>query len=114
MGANSLSKNALDNIYKGDADKMYAILTDVYKEGCVNYLLDEKEASDVVNKLSQELNTDKLKDMFSSENREEYAKNLLEPLFLGVTKQRPPIKVATEREVRDEMKKMSRGLIFIH
>ena len=114
IGGNSLSKNALDNLYKGDADKMYAILTDVYKEGCIDYLLDEKEASDVVNKLSQELSTDKLKDMFSSENREEYAKNLLEPLFLGVTKQRPPIKVATEREVRDEMKKMSRGLIFIH
>ena len=114
MGANTLSKNALDNIYKGDADKMYAILTDVYKEGCVDYLLNEKEASDVVNKLSQELNTDKLKDMFSSENREEYAKKLLEPLFLEETKKRPPIKVATEREVRDEMKKMSRGLVFIH
>lgn len=114
ISANALTKNALDNIYKGDADKMYTVLTDVYKEGCVDYLLNEEEASVVVNKLSQELNTDKLKDMFSSENREEYAKNLLNPLFLEVTKQRAPIKVATEREVRDEMKKMSKGIIFIH
>lgn len=114
MGANTLSSNVLDNIYKGDADKMYAILIDVYKEGCVDYLLNEQEASDVANKLSQQLNTDKLKDMHSSENRKEYAEKLLEPLFLEVIKKRPQIKVATEREVRDEMKKVSKGIIFIH
>ena len=57
---------------------------------------------------------DVLKDMYASEDRNVFARNLLEPLFIEETNNRQVIITPSEEELRYEMKETLQGVVFIH
>ena len=52
--------------------------------------------------------------MYASEDREKFANELLDPLFVEMAKKREKITIPTEEELRTEMKNSLHGVVFIH
>ena len=93
---------------------MFAIISEEFLVLCNDYLINEKEASAVTNKLKSVLAGDTMKDMYASENRKQFAIDLLEPLFEEQVKSRKTIEMPTEEAMRVEMKKALKGVVFVH
>lgn len=100
--------------YESDAEEMFVIISDEFTKLCGEYLINEEEGNCLVDALSAELIGDVLKDMYASEDRTVFARNLLEPLFVEEVKKRPAIITPTEEEVRYEMKSTLQGVVFLH
>lgn len=100
--------------YESDAEEMFAIISEEFLVLCNDYLINEKEASAVTNKLKSVLAGDTMKDMYASENRKQFAIDLLEPLFEEQVKSRNTIEMPTEEAMRIEMKKALNGVVFVH
>ncbi|MBE6988516.1 MAG: hypothetical protein E7432_07075 [Ruminococcaceae bacterium] len=118
LAAGSLSALAAEAIiapyYESDAEEMFKIITDEFTVLCIDYLINEEEGNHIVDKLSSVLVGDVLKDMYASENRQQFTHELLEPLFIEEVEQRPTIITPTEEELRYKMKETLRGIVFIH
>lgn len=52
--------------------------------------------------------------MYASEDRNKFAKELIEPLFIEAVKNRDKIITPTEDELRYSMKENLQGIVFIH
>ena len=52
--------------------------------------------------------------MYASEDRNQFARDLMEPLFIDQVKQRTVIVIPTEEDLRYEMKQTLQGVVFIH
>lgn len=100
--------------YESDAEEMFAIISTEFTELCGEYLINEEEGTLLVDSLDSVLIGDVLKDMYASEDRNVFARNLIEPLFIETVKARPKIVTPTEEELRYEMKDTLQGIIFIH
>ena len=72
------------------------------------------QANRIVDALKGELVGDVLKDMYASEDRNLFARDLLEPLFISEAEQRTIIITPTEDEIRYGMKDELKGIVFIH
>ena len=70
---------------------MIQILEDEFKIVAVDYLLNETETQKVVKKLAKKLDGGKIRDMYASANRNEFARNLLEDFTEDVVKSRKKI-----------------------
>ena len=57
---------------------------------------------------------DVLKEMYSSENRSGFARDLLEPLFVREVAKRSKITIPTEEQLRSGMKATLHGVVFVH
>lgn len=101
-------------IYKSDAEEMFDIISEQFLIMCEDYIISEEEGTVITEELSKILDGDILKDMYASENREEFAQKLMEPLFEEQIKKRPEIEIPTEAEMRWEYKEMLQGVVFIH
>jgi hypothetical protein len=73
-GVSSASKAVLDNFFEDDAKAMLQIVNHHTSSLAFDYLLSEKEINSVFNNIQENDFENKLKDMFSSINRDEYAK----------------------------------------
>lgn len=100
--------------YEDDADKMIAIIDEEFTTLGEEYLIDENEASNIIERLQEKLSGEVLKDMFASENQNEFARKLMEPLFEEQIHKREIIKAPTEAEMRQELKNSLNGVVFIH
>lgn len=100
--------------YESDAEEMFAIISDEFLTLCNDYLINESEASVVTNKLKSTLAGDTLKDMYASEDRKKFAKDLLEPLFEEQARDRKSITMPSEKDMRLEMKNALQGVVFVH
>lgn len=100
--------------YESDAEEMFAIISDEFLVLCNDYLINEKEASVLTNKLKSALAGDTIKDMYATEDRNKFAKDLLEPLFEEQVKNRTLIAMPTEEAMRLEMKNALQGVVFVH
>lgn len=100
--------------YESDAEEMFVIISDEFTQLCSEYLINEDEGTRLADGLSSVLIGDTLKDMYASENRSEFARNLIEPLFIEEVKNRPRILTPSEEELRYEMITALDGIIFIH
>lgn len=100
--------------YESDAEEMYSIISDQFLLLCDEYLISEEEGKKIVYKLKSKLVGDTLKDMYASKDRNKFAYELMEPLFVEQVKNRKQIKMPTEIELRAEMKKSFQGVVFIH
>ena len=109
-----MTEEVISNFYKSDAEKMYDIICKEYEVLCEDFLINEKEGDAIAKKLKSLLVGDVLKDMHASDNREEFARNLLEPLFLEQASKRDKITMPTEEEMREEMKTALTGVVFVH
>lgn len=104
----------LDMFYEDDADIMIGIIKEEFGTLCIDYFVNEEEAQNIMNSLSKDLTGKKLKEMYKSSDRNEFAKNLLIPLFDAEVSKRAKIDAPSEEELRTVMKEELEGVIFIH
>ena len=100
--------------YESDAEEMFKIVSEEFTALCGEYLINDEEGNRLVDKLDSVLIGDVLKDMYASEDREVFARELIEPLFIDEANARPVIVTPTEEELRYEMKNTLQGVVFIH
>lgn len=114
-GLSALGAEALiAPFYESDAEEMFNIISEEFTILCGDYLINEEEGSRIAEALKGVLVGDVLKDMYASENRNQFARELIEPLFVNETAQRSAIVVPTTEEIRYQMKQMLQGIVFIH
>lgn len=109
-----LARLAANAIYEGDGNKMYAIIEDTYTELANDYIVTEGEAKEIADSLNKKLSDKTLKDMYSSKDRKEFAKNLMEPLFESQVAKREKITPPSEEEIRSELVSDLDEIVFIH
>ena len=118
VAAGSLSAWAAEALiapyYESDAEEMFNIISEQFTILCSDYLVSEDEANRIVDSLKGELVGDVLKDMYASEDRNQFARDLLEPLFVAEAEQRTTIATPSEEEIRYGMKEELQGIVFIH
>lgn len=100
--------------YESDAEEMFNIISEEFTILCGDYLINEEEGTHIAEALKGELIGDVLKDMYASEDRTQFARDLMEPLFVAETALRSPIIVPTTEDLRYQMKQMLQGIVFIH
>lgn len=114
-GLSALGAEALiAPFYESDAEEMFNIISEEFTVLCGDYLINEEEGAHIADALKGALIGDVLKDMYASENRNQFARDLMDPLFVAEISQRSPIVVPTEEELRYQMKQMLQGIVFIH
>ena len=89
--AEKVSHTVTDKFIEDDSAAMIQILEDEFKIVAVDYLLNETETQKLVQKLSKKLDGGKIRDMYASANRNEFARNLLEDFTEDVVKSRKKI-----------------------
>ena len=104
----------LDLIIEDDIDEMIEIIQNIFYEEAINYLLTESEAETVAQKVSNALCNSTLKDMYESNNKEEFAKALLVPLFEDTVSNRSIVEMPSSEEMRYELLHQLDGIVFIH
>ena len=87
-----------------DADEMVEIIQDVFTDMASEYLLSNKEAEKSVDKLRDKLDGKKLKDMFASSDRKQFARNLLTPIIESETAKREMIHNLTTEQMTNSVK----------
>ena len=100
--------------YESDAEEMYRIIKDEFTNLSSEYLINEQEGVHITDSLQAKLDGDTLKDMFESNERNAFAKDLLEPLFLNEVSNRELIAIPAEKELRQHMKMKMQGVAQIH
>lgn len=101
-------------ILKDDAEKMMVIIEDNFLQLSQDYLVNEDEATHIADELQGKLTGDTLKDMFASDNQNQYAQELIEPLVEEEVSKRATIKAPTAAEMRAELKNSLKGVVFVH
>lgn len=109
-----ISEAILSQYYESDAEQMFKIISDEFLGFCQEYLISEEEGGRLAQTLSALLTGDLLKDMYASEDRTAFARDLLEPLFAETAAARPEIDLPTESQMRQELKSSLEGIVFVH
>ena len=78
---------------------MVSIIENVFIQLSEDYILNKNEAENIIDKLKDKLTGSLLKDMFASSNRDEFAKNILEPLVEEEVKTRKRIQIPTDLQL---------------
>lgn len=116
--AGSLSAWAAEAIiapyYESDAEEMFNIISQEFTDLSDEYLINETEGEHIAESLRTKLVGDTLKDMYASEDRQKFAHELIEPLFEEEVSRRSEIVIPTAEELRNEMKTVLTGIVFIH
>ena len=69
------------------------------KQQIQDYLLNQKEAEKIIDALKDRLDGKKLKEMFASSDRQEYAQNMLVPLIEKEVSKRKHIVLPTDEQM---------------
>ena len=78
--AKGVTDSVLDVFIEDDAKEMVKIIEDEFKSLAIDYLLNETECKNAVEARSEKLDGSKLKDMYASDDRREFANDLLMPI----------------------------------
>lgn len=89
--AEKISHTVTDKFIEDDSKAMIQILEDEFKIVAVDFLLSKDEVKKVVKRLSKKLDGGKIRDMYASDNRNEFARNLLKEFIFPVVKSRKKI-----------------------
>ena len=108
------SETLLTFFFKTDSEEMYDIITKEFSKVSNNYLVSQSEADLITESLSNTLTSDKLKDMYESDDREKFANKLIVNLFENQMKKRKEISIPTEEQLRNQMISNMSGVVFIH
>lgn len=108
VAAGAVTGKATDAILgafiEDDADEMVRKIEETFGDLAIDYLLNQKEAERIIDQLSGKLDGKKLKDMYASGNREQFARDLLIPLIEEETKQRMYVKALTDSQMAEGLK----------
>ncbi|GAB4217184.1 MAG: hypothetical protein OHK0012_21020 [Synechococcales cyanobacterium] len=99
FAASTATSSILDTFIEDDAKEMLRKVEAVFGQLAEDYLLTEKEAKLVIDKFQQRDVPDTLRDMYASNDRYEFAKNILEPLIEDQANNREKIKLPDDSEV---------------
>lgn len=102
--ASKASNTILDQFIEDDADKMVAIIQDVFTILAEEYLTTLKEAEQIVDDLKEKLTGSLLKDMFASADRKVFARELLEEYFKDRAYNRKYIALPTNTQMQKGLK----------
>lgn len=95
--ASGVSNAVLDEFIEDDAERMVRIIQEVFTQLAEEYLISQKEAERITDKLKERLTGGLLKDMFASDNHRNFARNLMEGYFEQETAKREHIQLSTEQ-----------------
>lgn len=99
-GVASVTSNAiLDQFIEDDAKQMVDIIEKTFEEIAVDYLLNEKEAENIVDQLKSQLNGGVLKDMYAKSNKKQFAVDLLINKTENEVKKRKKISMPSDEEM---------------
>ncbi|WP_349763158.1 hypothetical protein [Fusobacterium sp. SYSU M8D902] len=87
----SVTDSIVSSIIEDDVKEMIRIIENNFTTFANNYLLNKQEGEKIVDLLKDKLTADTLKDMYSSNNRNRFAQNLIEPLVEKVVRTRRKI-----------------------
>ncbi|MGM9941876.1 MAG: hypothetical protein ACI32N_07810 [Bulleidia sp.] len=89
--AGKVADNVVGKFVEDDADEMVKIIQEVFTDMAGEYLLNSKEAEKTVDELQERLDGKILKDMFASDDKQLFARNLLTPIIETQTAKRKEI-----------------------
>lgn len=96
----------LGSFIEDDADAMVKIIQDEFEVLAQDYLLNQKEAEKSVDKLGDILDGKLLKDMFASNDRKEFAQNMLIPIIENETKKRKHIGAVSNEQMAKSLQEV--------
>lgn len=97
--AGKATDTVLGAFIEDDAEEMVSIIQKQFEILAVNYLLSSREAEKSADALQEKLNGKILKNMYASDNREEFAQNLLLPIVESQTSRRKKIFTPDEEDM---------------
>lgn len=96
----------LDEFKENDVDEMVKLIQDEFEKLAYDYLLNQKEAEKIVDKLGEKLSGNVLKDIYASTDRKSDIKNILVPLIEAEVEKREHIKPVTEEQMTQGLKEV--------
>lgn len=108
--AGKVTGAVLDEFIEDDANLMIKIIQDEFVLIADEYILTEKEANTIVEKLGVVLSGKVLKDMYAANDRKYFARCILEPLAEAETKKRPMISLPSDEEMQMSLKEVLEDL----
>lgn len=102
--AGKATNAVLGAFIEDDAKEMVDIIEKTFQKMANDYLLNKKEAENVVNMLQKDLTGSTLKDMFASSDRKKYAKNLLIKYVEKEVGSRKKIILPTEEQMQESLR----------
>lgn len=102
--AGKVTDTVLGAFIEDDAEEMVRIIEKEFTEMATDYLLNQKEAENIVDELQSILDGKTLKDMFASHNRHEFARKLLRPIIEEEIENRVHIKAPTTEQMVDALR----------
>lgn len=96
----------LGNFIEDDADEMVKIIQNEFEVLAQDYLLNQKEAEKSVDRLGDVLDGNLLKDMFASNDRKQFAQNMLIPIIENETKKRKYIAAVSDEEMTKSLREV--------
>ncbi|MCC8105573.1 MAG: hypothetical protein LIO99_06140 [Clostridiales bacterium] len=101
--AGTVANKVTSAFIEDDAEAMVGIIQNVFTDMASEYLLNNKEAEKVVDKLRDELDGKKLKDMFASQNRRKFARILLTPIIENEVAKRNVVYSPTTEQMKNSL-----------
>lgn len=77
--ASDISDGIMGSFIEDDADEMVKIIEKVFITMAEDYLLTQREVEHIIDHMGESINGKNLKDMYASESRDSFAKNLIMP-----------------------------------
>lgn len=102
--SSKVSNTVLGAFIEDDAEEMVRIIENVFQGLAVDYLLNQKEAENVVDLLKDDLSGGTLKDMYASSNRDAFAKTLIIEHIENEVKKRKKIVMPSEEVMRNGLR----------
>ena len=102
--ANSVSSAVLDEFIEDDAKEMVEIIEEVFKDMAGEFLISQKEAEKIADILKDTIDGGLLKDMYASDYRYSFAREIMQPVFEQVTSEREKIILPQQEEMFNGMR----------
>ena len=110
MGAGKVCKAGLDILIEDDFVRLVSIIGERFASLAEDYLISQAEADKIIKEIEGELNANKLKDMYASNDKNAFADNLLTNLFENIIKERPHVDLPNDEEIIGGIKAFYDGL----
>ena len=94
----------LDEFIEDDAKEMVEIIEDVFKDMAGEFLISQKEAEKIADILKDTIDGGLLKDMYASDYRYSFAREIMQPVFEQVTSEREKIILPQQEEMFNGMR----------
>ena len=101
-----LTSSVLDHFIEDDAQEMLRIIQEVFGNLAKDYLLNQSEAEKAVDKLSAQLKSKTLKEMFASQNKRSFATDIIRPIIEDETKKRKHVYAVSEEQMTSALREL--------